>query len=563
MKKTINVNLAGQIFYVEEDAYPVLDKYLQDVRAHFAQFADSEEIQKDIEARIAEQLLSGKLSSPARIVTHEQVQAVIADMGNPAEFGEAEEGLPKRTPEPNTSSKKRLFRNGDDAIVGGVASGIAAYFDVETIWVRVVFVVIILAGGWGLILYLALWLMVPEAKSATDKVEMRGEPFDLKSLERSIKEKVTNARTSERAQNLHQNLRHGASSAGSLIKSIVRIVMRIAGGVIALACSLAIIGLIIAVVTAISGSFSSYVQIPLREVFGQTVIVIGLIAVFFAVAIPLTFGVLAGVSLGLQRSRITSLVAIPLVVLWIAAISTATAIGVYHLPQVTTYIETSPEYRSTTEQRTVPAFSQISADSGITVMYVQSPDFRAEVETTEAAQGYVSLEESNGILHIREARPKTTQFCVFCVHRQPKVTLYAPQLESVMVKDGSSFTAKGLDLPTFILTVQNGSRAYVTGNVRMIRATAENGSRIVASGTSTTAELSAISGSRIEAESLATPTVQASAREGSRILLSVTQKLNASADAGSRIQYNGTPTEVSGNATQIPAPPRDEFPPIK
>lgn len=561
MKKTINVNLAGQIFYVEEDAYPVLDTYLQDVRRHFTQFADSEEIQKDIEARIAEQLLAQSTQSP-RIITLDHVHSVIAQMGNPTEFTDAEDGLPKRAGTAESTTRKRLFRNGDDAIVGGVASGIAAYFDVDTVWIRILFVIIILAGGWGLILYLALWLIVPEAKSTTDKVEMRGQPFDLKSLERSIKEKVKEARTSDRAQNFQHTVAQGAGHAGKTIRSAIRFVFRLVGAMVALASSAALVGLIVATASVISGSFSSYVDFPLREVFGQGVLVTGILAAFVVAFIPLLFFLLAGTSIALGRNRITPGVAIPLVILWVAGITTAAAVGVYHLPQATNFMETDPRYRTTTEQRTVAAFTKLEVENDIDVTITTGP-YAAEVATTEQAQPRVRFTQEGATLHIVQEGSDTMRVCIFCVHRRPQVTLFTPTLESVTASNSSSVVIKNGTGPALNLTAQNGSRINFTGDLQTLVATAENGSRITLSGSANSATLTATHGSRVYAPTLNMQTATATSESGSRMELLVQKALKATSDVGSQIFYSGNPEQVEGNATPRPQEPLEPTPPIQ
>lgn len=560
MKRTINVNLAGQIFYVEEDAYPVLDTYLQDVRRHFAQFADSEEIQKDIEARIAEQLLAQSTQSP-RIITLDHVHSVIAQMGNPTEFTDAEDGLPKRAGTAESTTRKRLFRNGDDAIVGGVASGIAAYFDVDTLWVRIFFVIIILAGGWGLVLYLALWLLVPEAKSATDKVEMRGQPFDLKSLERSIKEKVKEARTNDRAQNLQHTVAQGVGNAGKTLRSVIRFIFRFAGGMIALASSAALVGLIVATASVISGSFSSYVDFPLREVFGQGVLITGILAAFLVAFIPLLFFLLAGMSVALGRNRIAPAVALSLVILWVAGITTAAAVGVYHLPQATHFMETDPRYRITTEQRAVATFTQLEVQNGIDVI-VNSGPYAAEVETTEQAQPRVKLEQDGPVLRITQDNSDTMRVCIFCAHDRPQVTISALSLESISVHNGSAAAIKKLTAAKFSATAQNSSRISLVGDFTDLVSTAENGSRITLSGNANTVTFTASNGSRVYAPTLTSQNATATSSTGSRIQLLVRKTLKATTDMSSRIIYTGDPQHVEGTATPEPVQPHASVPEI-
>ena len=88
---------------------------------------------------------------------------------------------------PEDQSLKKMFRNPDDKVIGGVASGIAAYFGIEVTIVRLLFALYILLGGTGIIAYIILWIILPEAKTITDKVQMKGEPVTLSNIESNIK----------------------------------------------------------------------------------------------------------------------------------------------------------------------------------------------------------------------------------------------------------------------------------------------------------------------------------------------------------------------------------------
>jgi len=200
MNKTININLAGIIFYVNEDAYGYFNEYLQSVKAQFDKTEEREEIIADIEARIAE-LLQSKLSNSKQVVNRADVDEIIGIMGRPEEYNEAEEeteSSSKRTASSGAKSSgtyeyagpKRLFRNPDDKILSGVSSGIAAYFGMDPIWVRLIWIALFFGWGTGFIIYIILWVVMPEAKTTAQKLQMRGEPININNIERSVKEEM-------------------------------------------------------------------------------------------------------------------------------------------------------------------------------------------------------------------------------------------------------------------------------------------------------------------------------------------------------------------------------------
>src|SRR5882724_5267797 len=264
MKKTLSINISGIIFHIEEDGYETLRKYLDSINKYFSSFEDSSEILSDIESRIAEIFLA-KLNEGKQVITGEDVQSLIATMGNVSDFKAAEanefasessakeEPRASSTPPANKklvrdsrrkvlggvcaglahyfgvdtvwprlifalltlgyggglilylilwialpadetleeeSSVKKMFRDSEKKVLGGVASGIAAFFGIDLVVVRVLFVIASFIGGFGVILYLILWFSIPEAKTITERMEMQGEPVTLSNIESSVKKSL-------------------------------------------------------------------------------------------------------------------------------------------------------------------------------------------------------------------------------------------------------------------------------------------------------------------------------------------------------------------------------------
>jgi len=193
MNKTVTINISGIIFHIEEDAYEKLSKYLNTIKGYFSNTDGGNEIMSDIEARIAE-MLQGKVSAVKQVVLMADVDTVIETMGKPEEFAD---GTEQKAEEKTTDHtfyqepvKKRLFRDPDHKAVGGVCSGIAAYFDVDMIWIRLVMFLLIFFGGLSLWIYIILWIVIPEAKTVAEKLAMRGEKVDINNISRSVKEEA-------------------------------------------------------------------------------------------------------------------------------------------------------------------------------------------------------------------------------------------------------------------------------------------------------------------------------------------------------------------------------------
>ncbi|NUQ23297.1 MAG: PspC domain-containing protein [Saprospiraceae bacterium] len=182
MNKVFNINLGGYPFTIDEDAFDHLTRYLEAIKKHFRHTEGREEILNDIETRMAE-LLQERLTS-RQIVSNKDVREVISVMGTPEEFGAEPMQEPAAGGERGKyKTGKRLFRNTDDEVIGGVCSGIAAYFGIQdAVWVRLFFVIFTLSGGFGVPLYIVLWIILPKAESASDRLSMRGEPINFTTI---------------------------------------------------------------------------------------------------------------------------------------------------------------------------------------------------------------------------------------------------------------------------------------------------------------------------------------------------------------------------------------------
>ncbi|MDX1667102.1 MAG: PspC domain-containing protein [Saprospiraceae bacterium] len=193
MNKVYNINLGGYPFTIDEDAYDHLQNYLDTIHHHFRQSEGYEEITSDIEARLAE-LFREELDQRS-IVSMEDVKKAIAIMGTPEDFGAEttfdQEPGGQHGAGSSYQTGKRLFRDPEDEVLGGVCSGIAAYFGIDDpVWVRLAFVVLALSGGFGVPIYVILWAILPPAKTASDRLSMRGEPINVSNIGRIIEEEI-------------------------------------------------------------------------------------------------------------------------------------------------------------------------------------------------------------------------------------------------------------------------------------------------------------------------------------------------------------------------------------
>jgi len=188
MNKTVSINLNNQIFNLEEPAFLKLKSYLDQLAEVFASYDGSEDIISDIESRIAE--LFNEHMANRQVVLLDDVNAVIALMGRPDELRESSEDNQQTNSEEAqfNPTKKKLYRDPDEGMLGGVCVGIGHYLGIDPALVRVVFLVLLFVFGTGSLAYLILWIALPKAESTADKLKMRGEAVTVATIEKSIRD---------------------------------------------------------------------------------------------------------------------------------------------------------------------------------------------------------------------------------------------------------------------------------------------------------------------------------------------------------------------------------------
>ncbi len=198
MNKIYNINLGGYPFTIDDDAYTELSRYLKTISRHFSRSEGCEDIISDIEIRIAELFNEHLKGQP--IVGIREVRKMISIMGTPEEFGASteddhiEDTKSRKTfgSETDYNPGRRLFRDPDEAMIGGVCSGISAYLGIEDpVWVRIVFA-ISLFSGIGAFLYVILWIVLPKAKTSGDRLAMQGERINVSNIAKIIEEEMNN-----------------------------------------------------------------------------------------------------------------------------------------------------------------------------------------------------------------------------------------------------------------------------------------------------------------------------------------------------------------------------------
>ena len=246
MKKTIQINIGGRHFYMDEDAFHKLNHYLESLKAHFSSEGETgKEIMEDIEQRIAE-LLEKKITDGKQAVSLEDVNEAIGILGKIEDFVyEGSNGGNREYEQYGRRDSRRFYRDEDNNYIGGVAAGLGAYFDIDPLWLRIAFIALIFLHGLGIVVYVILWIVVPKARTTNEKLQMRGIPVTLSTIKDSV-----NAEYDKVKSGLHNlNRSPGAERTRNAIENLFRAI-----GLVLVAILKFIIGTI-GVVFLITGTF--------------------------------------------------------------------------------------------------------------------------------------------------------------------------------------------------------------------------------------------------------------------------------------------------------------------
>ena len=243
MNKTININLAGIIFHLDEVAFEKFKTYLSNVKTALGKEESGEEIIADIEARIAEIFNLRMKENGSQVVNLSDVEFIIETLGQPEAFvDESENEVPKSS----SKETRRFFRNPDEKVIGGVCSGIGAYFDIDPVWIRVLFLVLLFFTGIGFITYVILWAAIPEAKTTAQKLQMRGEAVNLNNIEKlftKVEDYTSTEKIKSGVNSFVSFVVNGIGSVFSFVFKFIGVLLAIFGALIAFVLIITLLGI--------------------------------------------------------------------------------------------------------------------------------------------------------------------------------------------------------------------------------------------------------------------------------------------------------------------------------
>jgi phage shock protein PspC (stress-responsive transcriptional regulator) len=349
MNKTVNMNLGGFFFHIDEDAYQKLTRYFEAIKASLSS-EGRDEIMNDIESRVSE-LFSEKLTNNQQVLGLSDVDDVIAVMGQPEDYKIEDDTTSKGNQYSSTGSKsKKLYRDGDNKTIAGVCSGLGHYFGVDAVWIRIALVLLVFAGfGTGIIAYIILWAVTPEAITTSEKLEMRGEPITISNIEKKVREefeyvseKFKNPNMDKFNENIKDNVnkfnesfrstaQRTSGGLGDAIIAIAKAFAKLIGAFMILIASIMLIALLISLFTLGSTSFLQVPWLDYFQTFNYTNTSMWFISLLslLAIGIPFFFLLLLGLKILVSNIRsIGNVAKYTLLAVWLLAVAGLITIGV-------------------------------------------------------------------------------------------------------------------------------------------------------------------------------------------------------------------------------------------
>ena len=344
MKKTVNINLAGTFFHIDEDAFAKLSRYLEAVKKSISDPVGGDEIIQDIEARIAE-LFSEKLEINTQVISTRELDAIIEIMGQPEDYIMDEDATQTNSATGNqtkgeTTSNKQLFRDSDNKFIAGVCSGLSHYLGLEVIWVRLFWIFLsFVTTGFGVIAYLLFWILVPGAQTTSEKLKMTGEPINISNIEKKFNEGYQ--KVSQNIKNVDydkygEKIKKGSAtffdSLGAILSTVFKIGIKFFGLLIVIAGLLGLISILIGM--TVFGTFGIYdtgAEMDLYQLFDTTNTPIWLLSIILTLVAGIPLLVLFILGLKIIAPNIKSIGTpgkITLATIWLLSLIALAVLGV-------------------------------------------------------------------------------------------------------------------------------------------------------------------------------------------------------------------------------------------
>jgi len=461
MNEIKHIHLGRQSFTISVEAYKELHDYLHEIKAQVGKTGG--DVVDEVELRMAE-LLTERGVSDEKVILVEDVQYLKEQLGEPHDFKDEDDSeAPEQDEKAAETGPKRFFRDGDRAMFAGVAAGLSAFLGLDVTIIRLIFILLTFFGGSGILVYIVLWLIVPEARTNSERLQMRGKAVTVDSL-KEVVDRANIAGAAERVGKVGQQIGAGIGrSLSRLIETCAKVLLGIIGSVIMIAAGALFVGATVSGMYLLidGGKMADEVVFPVgtQAVAG----VICAMIVLYALALLL---MVAGLAMVKRKSAVRGWVVAATIGVFLIAGGLGTAFGFAIAPQI------RDKYRALhhTQTMTVQSFSKLDV-TGKNVEFDFVPDNKYAVEVEYFGKsnkiGDITKQVENDTLTVDTSKYKNEgETCtVFCLYSGDwlVVKIHAPTLQEAQVhgQNASLGFEQNFQADKLLVTVSDRSIAHL------------------------------------------------------------------------------------------------------
>jgi phage shock protein PspC (stress-responsive transcriptional regulator) len=558
MNKTISVTLGGLIFNLEEEAYQKLNQYLSDVRNSLGNSTDKNEVMSDIEASIAEKF-SKQISDAKQVITLTDIEELIKVMGTIEDFDqELKETGDKKEDKDKTEEKslKKLYRNPDDVVIAGVCSGIAMYFGIDAVIIRLLFVLSVFFGGFGIPLYIVLWIIIPEAKNSSQKLEMSGDPVTLAAIEQVIKKNVNKVKEQKNNEKLKSSFRRLIELPLVLLKAAVTVIKKIAKAFVPIIAGIvgfgfflvgimSIIGLSVALCALIFNAQNPYLasDIFIKDLISEPLFKLFLVGIYLVIIIPISFLMTIGISLMRRKNAFTLLIFSSTMGLWMIGLMLVATIGFKYAPQIEAKTKEYEAQAVIMKNFNLNDFDSISSSNDLNIKVIKGENYTITASGTKNDLDSIKAEVVDKELQLNREDKKG--FCIFCLYNRPvQLTITMPNFKDYKAGDATRLKTEGFVEDNFTINLKDAAQADITADIKNINIKQSDASKFTLASMATTSSSTVMTVSLNDAANLyaynfPVDTLEIKLRGASFAEITVNKTITATVWDASKIYYKG------------------------
>ena len=545
MKKTLTVNLNNIVFHIDDDAYEMLQTYLSEIADHFQSDDERTEIMNDIEARIAE-LFNEKLQKNKNVINLTDVQEIIEVMGKPSQYtGDDEE--PVASPKTDKKQKsRRFYRDPENAILGGIAGGLAAYFNLDVTLIRIILVVLVFLGvGFIIPIYIVVWFVAPAALTSSQRLEMQGEDVTVEN----IKTEVNNVKSYMESEKFKESAQGAGERVLEILRWFFKIIFGFVGAIIGIVGIVVIGALILALFLlifepAVLNGFAPDLYSNWAVLSPDKMILL-VLSMILLIGSPIFLLVYWGTHMVAGRSNTNHTASWVVLVLWLAGLFMFYSIGantLFHLHNHNGH-QFSINWNDDdtpfgNDSRKLGSYHAIDISGNFELTLKKDSVQEVIVSSPNDFLSKVITKVENGVLYIYSDG--------ILMNRKLKVTVSSDSIRNIVAKGACKIESDSpLIARDFSLELLGASEAdldmKVTGQINL---DLKGASKVEMKGSCNTFKLIGVGASSIEAADLITKDAVVHVSGATHAQVYASGSLNAEAYGASEIDCKGNPKNV-------------------